>query len=83
MTGAIPNIALWNWRAQQHLSRAEMADQINASQAGIADRLACDEERIRRWESGRCAGRHRRTGALSKNSPGWSQHNSALSLAIK
>jgi tetratricopeptide (TPR) repeat protein len=29
-----------------------MADQINASQAGIAERLACDEERIRRWESG-------------------------------
>ena len=52
MTGAIPNITLRNWRAQQHLSRAELADQINASQAGIADRLACDEERIRRWESG-------------------------------
>lgn len=28
-----------------------MADRINASRAGIADRLACDEERIRRWES--------------------------------
>jgi hypothetical protein len=29
-----------------------MADRINASQAGVAERLACDEERIRRWESG-------------------------------
>ena len=51
MTEAMPNIPLRNWRAQQHLSRAEMADRINASQAGIADRLACDEERIRRWET--------------------------------
>ena len=34
------------------MSRAEMADRINASQAGVAERLACDEERIRRWESG-------------------------------
>jgi transcriptional regulator with XRE-family HTH domain len=52
VTDAIPNIPLRNWRSQQHLSRAEMADRINASPAGIADRLACDEERIRRWESG-------------------------------
>ena len=52
MTGAVPNIPLRNWRAQQHMSRAEMADRINASQAGKAERLACDEERIRRWESG-------------------------------
>jgi hypothetical protein len=29
-----------------------MADRINASPSGVADRLACDEERIRRWESG-------------------------------
>ena len=49
---AIPNITLRNWRAQQHMSRAEMAGRINASQTGIADRLVCDEERIRRWESG-------------------------------
>ena len=52
MTGAIPNIPLRNWRTQRHLSRAEMADRINASRAGVAERLACDEERIRRWESG-------------------------------
>lgn len=52
MTGAIPNIPLRNWRTQRNLSRAEMADQINASRDGIANRLACDEERIRRWESG-------------------------------
>ena len=52
MPETIPNIALRNWRAQHHLSRGEMADQINTSQAGRADRLACDEERIRRWETG-------------------------------
>jgi transcriptional regulator with XRE-family HTH domain len=52
MAETIPNIALRNWRAQHHLSRGEMADQINASQAGIVGRLACDEERIRRWETG-------------------------------
>jgi hypothetical protein len=52
MPETIPNIALRNWRAQHHLSRGEMADQINASQAGVAGRLACDEERIRRWETG-------------------------------
>src|SRR5262249_18854355 len=34
------------------MSRAEMADRLNASKAGVAERLACDEERIRRWESG-------------------------------
>ena len=52
MTGAIPNIPLRNWRAQHYLSRAEMADRINATRAGIDARLACDEERVRRWESG-------------------------------
>ena len=52
VTGAIPNIPLRNWRAQHYLSQAEMADRINASQAGIDARLACDEERVRRWESG-------------------------------
>ena len=52
MTGAIPNIPLRNWRTQRHLSRAEMADRINATPSGVADRLPCDEERIRRWESG-------------------------------
>jgi hypothetical protein len=52
MTSATPNIPLRNWRAQNCLSRSEMADRINASPSGVADRLACDEERIRRWESG-------------------------------
>ncbi len=52
MTSTVPNIALRNWRAQRHMSRAEMADRINASQTGTAERLPCDEERIRRWESG-------------------------------
>jgi len=30
MTGAVPNIPLRNWRGQQCLSRAEMADRIYA-----------------------------------------------------
>jgi transcriptional regulator with XRE-family HTH domain len=49
---AVPNIPLRNWRGQQCLSRAELADRINASPTGVARRLLCDEERIRRWESG-------------------------------
>lgn len=49
---AIPNITLRNWRAQRHISRAEMANQINTSKAGLTGRLACDEERVRRWENG-------------------------------
>jgi transcriptional regulator with XRE-family HTH domain len=57
VTGATPNIPLRNWRTQRHLSRAEMADRINATQSGVADRLPCDEERIRRWESGRTGAR--------------------------
>ena len=49
---AVPNIPLRNWRGQQCLSRSELADRINASPTGVAERLLCDEERIRRWESG-------------------------------
>ena len=49
---AVPNIPLRNWRGQQCLSRAELADRINASPTGVGERLVCDEERIRRWESG-------------------------------
>jgi tetratricopeptide (TPR) repeat protein len=52
MSGAVPNIPLRNWRGQQCLSRAEMADRINSSPTGVAERLVCDEERIRRLESG-------------------------------
>lgn len=52
MTCAQPNITLRNWRAQHCLSRAEMADRINATSTGIDERLVCDEERLRRWESG-------------------------------
>ena len=52
MTGAIRNRPPGTWRAQHYLSRAEMADRMNASRAGIDARLACDEERVRRWESG-------------------------------
>jgi len=52
VTDAVPNIPLRNWRAQQNLSRREMAERINRSPFGVANRMACDEERIRRWESG-------------------------------
>jgi len=48
----VPNIALRNWRAQQHLSRAEMAARISTSSVARAEHLTCDEERIRRWETG-------------------------------
>lgn len=48
----IPNVPLRNWREQKHLSRAELADKINRSDSGIADKLHCDDERIRRWETG-------------------------------
>src|SRR5438309_11663874 len=34
------------------MSRAELADRINATDTGVAEPLTCDEERIRRWESG-------------------------------
>ncbi|MGH3228346.1 MAG: hypothetical protein ACRDOA_07155 [Streptosporangiaceae bacterium] len=52
VTGTLPNIPLRNWRGQHYLSRAELASRINATSAGIASRLVCDEERVRRWESG-------------------------------
>ncbi|AQZ67232.1 unnamed protein product [[Actinomadura] parvosata subsp. kistnae] len=29
-----------------------MADQVNATPTGIAERLTCDEARVRRWEAG-------------------------------
>lgn len=48
----IPNVQLRAWRNEHQLTRAEMADRINSTQLGISERLACDEERIRRWEAG-------------------------------
>ncbi|MEV0200807.1 hypothetical protein [Nonomuraea sp. NPDC050691] len=48
----IPNVQLRAWRNEHQLTRAEMADRINSTQIGIAERLTCDEERIRRWEAG-------------------------------
>ncbi|MEU1725346.1 hypothetical protein [Nonomuraea sp. NPDC005692] len=52
MSAYIPNVRLRAWRNEKHLSRVQMADQINATPIGIAERLACDEERVRRWEAG-------------------------------
>src|SRR6266705_6217568 len=48
----IPNIRLRSWRDGAHMTRAEFADAINRSPTGQAQKLYCDEERIRRWEAG-------------------------------
>jgi tetratricopeptide (TPR) repeat protein len=52
MPDNIPNVQLRAWRNEHHLTRAEMAEKVNATPIGITDRLTCDEERIRRWEAG-------------------------------
>ncbi|MEU8252041.1 helix-turn-helix domain-containing protein [Nonomuraea sp. NPDC048916] len=52
MPEAIPNGRLRNWRQQAGLTRAEMAKMVNLTKSGIKYALACDEERIRRWEAG-------------------------------
>jgi tetratricopeptide (TPR) repeat protein len=52
MPDYIPNVRLRAWRNEHRLTRADMADRINATPVGIAERLTCDEERVRRWEVG-------------------------------
>ncbi|MEV6155755.1 hypothetical protein AB0L53_35985 [Nonomuraea sp. NPDC052129] len=52
MPDYIPNVRLRAWRNQEMLNRAQMAEKINATPIGVAQGLACDEERIRRWEAG-------------------------------
>ncbi|MEU4579447.1 hypothetical protein [Nonomuraea sp. NPDC023979] len=52
MPDYVPNVRLRAWRNEQRLSRWEMAERINATPVGVAERLACDEERVRRWEAG-------------------------------
>ncbi|MEV6033515.1 helix-turn-helix transcriptional regulator [Nonomuraea sp. NPDC052116] len=52
MPEATPNVLLRNWRQQAGLTRAEMAKMVNLTKSGIKYNLACDEERIRRWEAG-------------------------------
>ncbi len=52
MPDYVPNVRLRAWRNEHRLTRAEMADRINATPVGIAEHLACDEERVRRWEAG-------------------------------
>ncbi|WP_237109963.1 helix-turn-helix transcriptional regulator [Nonomuraea sp. MG754425] len=49
------NIRLRKWRERADLTRAEMAKMVNLSRSGIRYKLACDEERIRRWEAGEVA----------------------------
>ncbi|WP_433250868.1 hypothetical protein ACQPYK_04910 [Streptosporangium sp. CA-135522] len=58
MPDDIPNVQLRAWRNEHQLTRADMADRINATPAGIAERLNCDEERIRRWEAGEVSWPH-------------------------
>ncbi|GAA3423081.1 hypothetical protein GCM10018953_02640 [Streptosporangium nondiastaticum] len=58
MPNNIPNVQLRAWRNEHRLTRADMADRINATPTGIAERLACDEERIRRWEAGEVSWPH-------------------------
>ncbi|GAA2996125.1 hypothetical protein [Streptosporangium longisporum] len=52
MPDNIPNVQLRAWRNEHRLTRAELAHRINATPIGIKESLACDEERIRRWEAG-------------------------------
>ncbi|GLX95881.1 XRE family transcriptional regulator [Herbidospora sp. NBRC 101105] len=52
MPDHIPNVQLRAWRNEHHLTRAELAQLINQTPTGIRERLAVDEERIRRWEAG-------------------------------
>ncbi|MCW2878332.1 MAG: hypothetical protein JWQ95_2432 [Sphaerisporangium sp.] len=58
MPDNIPNIQLRAWRNQHLLTRADMAEKVNATPIGISDRLTCDEERIRRWEAGEVSWPH-------------------------
>lgn len=54
-TETTPNVQLIAWREAQGTSgwsRTEMAAALNATPTGIKHGLACDEERIRRWERG-------------------------------
>jgi transcriptional regulator with XRE-family HTH domain len=55
MADKIPNLQLQRWREQHKLTRDALAQMINQSNSGVAGRLACDEERIRRWEKGEVA----------------------------
>jgi hypothetical protein len=48
----IPNIPLRSWRDGADMSRGQLADAISSSPTGQARNIFCDEERIRRWESG-------------------------------
>jgi tetratricopeptide (TPR) repeat protein len=58
MPDNIPNVQLRAWRNEHRLTRADMADRINATPAGVRERLNCDEERIRRWEAGEVSWPH-------------------------
>lgn len=52
MREAIPNVQLRAWRNARNWTRADMADALNRTPTGQQEHLACDEERIRRWETG-------------------------------
>ncbi|RJL30901.1 helix-turn-helix domain-containing protein [Bailinhaonella thermotolerans] len=48
----VPNLRLRAWRNTQHLTREGFANAINRTPTGMAQKLECDEERVRRWETG-------------------------------
>ncbi|GIH91171.1 helix-turn-helix domain-containing protein [Planobispora siamensis] len=52
MPDKVPNARLRAWRNANRLTRLELAEQINATATGVAERLTCDPERVRRWETG-------------------------------
>lgn len=52
MPDTIPNVQLTAYREAQDWTRAEMANHLNRTPTAIKNKLACDEERLRRWERG-------------------------------
>ncbi|GAA2097835.1 hypothetical protein GCM10009780_45860 [Actinomadura alba] len=52
MPDTIPNVQLTSWREAHSFTRAEMADALCRTTTALREGLACDEERIRRWERG-------------------------------
>ncbi|MGH3503142.1 MAG: hypothetical protein ACRDQA_19940 [Nocardioidaceae bacterium] len=52
MTETVPNVQLRAWRNAQNLTRWEMARDINDTGYELNEPVQCNEERIRRWETG-------------------------------
>jgi transcriptional regulator with XRE-family HTH domain len=67
MRETIPNVQLTAYREGQDWTRADMANRLNQTPAAVRNRLACDEERLRRWERGEVLGLTRTTAKLLRN----------------